>query len=46
MAFLLPNWDTMIVLIREQRENLYNTLKDRLDESIPENFKKADNFGE
>jgi hypothetical protein len=46
MAFLLPNWDTMIALIREQREHLYNTLKDRLDESVPENFKKADNFGE
>ncbi|PAE40623.1 hypothetical protein [Bacillus sp. 7884-1] len=45
MAFLLPNWDTMIALIKEQHKHLYNTLKDRLDESVPENFKKADNFG-
>ncbi|MFJ5761138.1 DinB family protein [Neobacillus sp. NPDC093182] len=42
----LPDWDTMIAQIKEQREHLYNTFKDRLDESVPENFKKAENFGE
>jgi hypothetical protein len=36
----------MIALIKEQREHLYNTLKDRLDESVPENIIKAENFGE
>ncbi|REE69713.1 DinB family protein [Paenibacillus taihuensis] len=42
----LPSWDTMIVQLKEQRERIYNTLKDRLDESVPENFKKAVSFGE
>ncbi|WP_286166395.1 DinB family protein [Peribacillus frigoritolerans] len=40
----LPDWDTMIALIKEQREHIYNTLKNRLDESVPE--KKVENFGE
>ncbi|MDR6550117.1 DinB family protein [Paenibacillus qinlingensis] len=42
----MPEWDVMIEQLKEQREHIYNTLKDRLDESVPENFKKAENFGE
>ncbi|MGO4276100.1 DinB family protein [Paenibacillus sp. TAF58] len=42
----LPSWDTMIAQLKEQREHIYNTLKDRLEEPVPENFKKAENFGE
>ncbi|KQX68145.1 DinB family protein [Paenibacillus sp. Root444D2] len=42
----LPAWDEMIDLLKEQREHLYNTFKDRLEEPVPENFKKAENFGE
>jgi hypothetical protein len=42
----LPTWDTMIEQLKEQRERIYDTLKDRLEEPVPENFKKAENFGE
>ncbi|MDU0200992.1 MULTISPECIES: DinB family protein [Paenibacillus] len=42
----MPDWDTMIELLKQQREHLYNSTKDRLEESVPENFKKAENFGE
>lgn len=42
----LPNWDTLIAQLKEQRERIYNTLKDRLEETVPENFKKAETFGE
>lgn len=42
----LPAWDEMIALLKDQREHLYNTFKDRLEEPVPENFKKAENFGE
>ncbi|WP_219836595.1 DinB family protein [Paenibacillus sp. R14(2021)] len=42
----LPAWDTLIEQLKEQRERIYNTLKDRLEEAVPENFKKAESFGE
>ncbi|KRE46518.1 DinB family protein [Paenibacillus sp. Soil724D2] len=42
----LPAWDTMTAQLKEQREHIYNALKDRLEEPVPENFKKAENFGE
>ncbi|MZQ81360.1 DinB family protein [Paenibacillus sp. 5J-6] len=41
-----PEWDYMISQLKEQREYMYKTLKDRLDEPVPENFKKGENFGE
>ncbi|MDQ0888057.1 hypothetical protein QFZ81_003145 [Paenibacillus sp. V4I9] len=42
----MPAWDEMIALLKEQHEYLYNTFKERLEEPVPENFKKTGNFGE
>lgn len=42
----LPEWDTMIDLLKQQPKHIYNTLHDKLEVSVPENFNNAENIGE
>ncbi|WP_308633819.1 DinB family protein [Paenibacillus silvisoli] len=41
-----PSWEEMIDLLHEQRDLIYSSMKDRLEEPVPENFKKAETFSE
>lgn len=41
-----PAWDELIAKLKELRNYIHETLKDRLDEPVEDNFLKAQNIGE
>ncbi|BFT72251.1 DinB family protein [Paenibacillus sp. P36] len=41
-----PAWDILIAQLKEQRNQIHELLKDKLEEPVKENFLKGENYGE
>ncbi|WP_201007728.1 DinB family protein [Paenibacillus glycanilyticus] len=41
-----PQWEVLYAQLKELRRAMHETFENRLDESVPENFLKAENIGE